>query len=62
MEGGALFGQSGPTNPLGVGQVDNERRVALAIANAGVGSSSWGLPETRCLAPGFSRSDDGCIR
>ena len=37
MEVGAIIGQSGPKNPLGVGQVDNEHRVALTIANAALG-------------------------
>jgi hypothetical protein len=37
LEGGAIIGQSGRENPLGVGQVDNEYRVTFEIANAGRG-------------------------
>jgi hypothetical protein len=61
-EGGAIIGQNGPANPPDVGQEDNEHRVTLRIANAGMRLSSWGLPEAWCLASGFPGFDDGCIR
>jgi hypothetical protein len=60
LEGGGIVGQSGPVNPSGVGQVDNEHRVTLEIANADRGRN-LGVFQKHVLSANVSRPDHDCI-